>query len=190
MPHFARYIGIDYSGAVTPELSCKGIRVFMAEGSGKPEVVQPPPSPRRYWTRQGLAEWLRTELRNETHRVLHFNKFSREREFRSSPMTTEKEVYPHQRIYERDNFKCRYCGWDGRKDFESWFIANFNVDHIKPKSLGGTDDDDNLVLACRACNLYKGKFECNTIDDAIKVVNERKAIAEAWYRKHVLKLES
>jgi hypothetical protein len=62
MPQFTRYIGIDYSGAVTPESSCNGIRVFMADGSGAPAQVQPPPSPRRYWTRQGLAEWLREEL--------------------------------------------------------------------------------------------------------------------------------
>ena len=34
----------------------------MAEGSGEPAQVQPPPSPRRYWTRRGLAEWLREEL--------------------------------------------------------------------------------------------------------------------------------
>ena len=52
---FRRYIGIDYSGAVTPESSCKGLRVYVAEGSGDPEPVEPPASPRRYWTRRGLA---------------------------------------------------------------------------------------------------------------------------------------
>jgi hypothetical protein len=62
MPQFNRYIGIDYSGAETPDSSCKGLRVFMAEGSGEPVQVQPPPSPRRYWTRRGLAEWLQIEL--------------------------------------------------------------------------------------------------------------------------------
>jgi hypothetical protein len=36
VPHFTRYIGIDYSGAETADSSCKGIRVFMAEGSGEP----------------------------------------------------------------------------------------------------------------------------------------------------------
>jgi hypothetical protein len=62
MPQFARYIGIDYSGAETADSSCKGIRVYMAEGSGTPEQVQPPPSLRRYWTRRGFAGWLREEL--------------------------------------------------------------------------------------------------------------------------------
>lgn len=106
-------------------------------------------------------------------------------------MTKEEEAYPYQRIYERDNFTCQYCGFDGRKDFESWFVANFSVDHITPVSRGGSeDDDDNLALACHSCNLYKGSFPCNSIDDAIRVVNDRKAIAEKWYRKHVLKLDS
>lgn len=62
MAQFDRYIGIDYSGAETADSSCKGIRAFMAEGSGAPTQVHPPPSPRRYWTRRGLAEWLREEL--------------------------------------------------------------------------------------------------------------------------------
>lgn len=62
MPHFNRYIGIDYSGAESADSSCKGIRVYMAEGTGTPVQVQPPPSPRRYWTRRGLAEWLCNEL--------------------------------------------------------------------------------------------------------------------------------
>jgi hypothetical protein len=43
MAHLERYIGIDYSGAVTPESSCKGLRVYVAEGSGDPEPVQLPP---------------------------------------------------------------------------------------------------------------------------------------------------
>src|SRR5664280_2770207 len=62
MPQFNRYIGIDYSGAVTPESSCKGLRVYVAEGTGTPEQIQPPSSPRLYWTRRGLAEWLCDEL--------------------------------------------------------------------------------------------------------------------------------
>ena len=62
MSQFARYIGIDYSGAETADSSCKGIRVYIAESSREPIQVQPPPSPRRYWPRRGLAGWLREEL--------------------------------------------------------------------------------------------------------------------------------
>jgi hypothetical protein len=62
-PAFRRYIGIDYSGAGTADSSCRGLRVYMAEGFGTPEQVQPPSSPRRHWTRRVLAEWLCEELR-------------------------------------------------------------------------------------------------------------------------------
>lgn len=55
---FARTIGIDYSGAETPTASLKGLRVYQAEGDGLPVEVLPPPSPRKYWTRKGIAEWL------------------------------------------------------------------------------------------------------------------------------------
>lgn len=55
---FERYIGIDYSGAETPEASLKGLRVYMADRTSPPAEVQPPPSPRKYWTRRGMAEWL------------------------------------------------------------------------------------------------------------------------------------
>ncbi len=62
IPTFNRYIGIDYSGAKTPTSSLKGLRVYMADRSSPPVEVQPPPSPRRYWTRRGIAEWLVEQL--------------------------------------------------------------------------------------------------------------------------------
>ena len=63
---FARYIGIDYSGAQTPTASLQGLRVYMAEGVVLPVEVQPPPSPRKYWTRKGIAEWLVERLAEDT----------------------------------------------------------------------------------------------------------------------------
>ena len=58
MRKFQRYIGIDYSGAKTPTASLKGLRVYLTQGEDKPAEVPPPPSPRKYWTRKGVAEWL------------------------------------------------------------------------------------------------------------------------------------
>jgi hypothetical protein len=57
MTQFERYIGIDYSAAVTPEPTWKGLLVYAADGSGDPEPVPP-------LIRRGLAEWLCTELAN------------------------------------------------------------------------------------------------------------------------------
>lgn len=61
-PAFHRYIGIDYSGAETPDASLKGLRVYEASRDFLPVEVEPPPSPRKYWTRRGLAEWLAEKL--------------------------------------------------------------------------------------------------------------------------------
>jgi hypothetical protein len=58
---FARYIGIDYSGAETPTASLKGLRVYLAEGAPPVEVL-PPSSLKKYWTRRGIAEWLVDKL--------------------------------------------------------------------------------------------------------------------------------
>ena len=55
---FDRYIGIDYSGAKTPTSSLPGLRVYMADQASRPVEIQPPTSPRKYWTRRGVADWL------------------------------------------------------------------------------------------------------------------------------------
>lgn len=62
MQQFKRYVGIDYSGAKTADSSLKGLRVYLAQADGEPQEVLPPPSPRKYWTRRGIAEWLRDTL--------------------------------------------------------------------------------------------------------------------------------
>lgn len=59
---FSRYIGIDYSGAQTPTSSLKGLRVFIVDQGSAPVEVEPPSSPRKYWTRRGIAEWVADQL--------------------------------------------------------------------------------------------------------------------------------
>lgn len=46
--------------------------------------------------------------------------------------------------------RCEYC-----RMHQSLQGANFHVEHIIPRSRGGTDDPDNLALACPSCNLHK-----------------------------------
>jgi hypothetical protein len=55
---FAQYVGIDYSGAETPTTSLKGLAVYLSTPTLPPSEVKPPPSPRKYWTRRGIAERL------------------------------------------------------------------------------------------------------------------------------------
>jgi len=65
MPAFERYVGIDYSGAETPTASLKRLRVYVATRRSPPVEVQPPASPRKYWTRRGVAGWLVERLSEE-----------------------------------------------------------------------------------------------------------------------------
>jgi hypothetical protein len=64
---FARTIGIDCSGAQTPTASLKGLRIYIADGDAPPVEVQPPPSPRKYWTRKGIGA--STQLRDQFGRI-------------------------------------------------------------------------------------------------------------------------
>ena len=64
-PMFNQYIGIDYSGAKTPTSSLRGLRVYRADRKTQPQEVFPPPSPRKYWTRREVAEWLVEVLRED-----------------------------------------------------------------------------------------------------------------------------
>ncbi len=55
------------------------------------------------------------------------------------------------KLLEKYDFTCQYCG---RKAPE----VTLEIDHIYPKSKGGTDDESNLIVACKDCNLGKTDF--------------------------------
>jgi len=98
-----------------------------------------------------------------------------------------KEEYPYQMIYERDNFTCQYCGLNASKDFDTWWYANFNIDHIKPRRHGGTDDPSNLALSCHTCNLYKKDSLCHSLEEAREIIGKKRQQAEKWFTRHILK---
>lgn len=47
--------------------------------------------------------------------------------------------------------RCGYCL--ARQEYVPWVLE---IEHIIPRSKGGTDDEENLWLACHSCNLFKG----------------------------------
>lgn len=55
-----------------------------------------------------------------------------------------------RQVRRRAGFLCEYCHTD-----ERWQYVPFTVDHVRPLRLGGTDDLDNLALACFQCNRRK-----------------------------------
>ncbi|HEX3597588.1 MAG TPA: HNH endonuclease [Polyangiaceae bacterium] len=69
----------------------------------------------------------------------------------------------------RDAYRCQYCG-------EEPGVRELNVDHVMPRSRGGRDSWDNLVISCRRCNLRKGK---RTPDEA-NMQLLRKPVKPGW----------
>ena len=55
-------------------------------------------------------------------------------------------------IYVRDSFRCLYCGTDLRQAAP----ADVTLDHLLPRSAGGSNEATNLVTACRSCNSSRG----------------------------------
>lgn len=51
-----------------------------------------------------------------------------------------------QNVFRRDDHKCVYCG-----DKE-----NLTLDHVIPRSKGGSNTWDNLLTSCGSCNVKKG----------------------------------
>lgn len=59
------------------------------------------------------------------------------------------------RLVKRDGC-CFYCG----RELEVW---NSTLDHVEPRSQGGTDRRENLVLACHRCNKRKADYPLEVI---------------------------
>lgn len=66
-PQFDAYIGIDYSGAATPDRGLTGLRVYQAQGAQPAREVRMDPAGRRHWSRRAIAEWLITRLSGTDH---------------------------------------------------------------------------------------------------------------------------
>lgn len=51
-----------------------------------------------------------------------------------------------RRLFKRDDYSCLYCGSN----------KNLTIDHVVPKSKGGTNEWKNLATCCHRCNTLKG----------------------------------
>jgi len=52
-------------------------------------------------------------------------------------------------IFARDGHRCQYCG-------RRFAPGQLSLDHVIPRSLGGTSTWENMVCACSRCNVRKG----------------------------------
>lgn len=91
-------------------------------------------------------------------------------------------------IFKRDGFTCQYCGQRPPD-------VVLEVDHIDPRSKGGSDDELNLITACFDCNRGKSAKKLTDIhprpDANFKYLEAQQEIAEAReYLKAQSELES
>lgn len=85
---------------------------------------------------------------------------------------TDKKAY----LLERESYCCIYCGIHASQ-------AKMQIEHVIPKSKGGTDSLDNLVLSCNACNQAKGNQDVQTyLKDKPSVLRRVKAHLGINYR--------
>ena len=122
---------------------------------GDPSIVKPPNKPKKYFTVQEKNEAKRKKDKKykETHKdKIKFNKKLRRALERSNTPLTIKTI---QLVYE-DNIKkygtltCYLCL--GPIEF-----CKDNLEHKTPLSRGGTNEYNNLRVACNKCNLRKGQ---------------------------------
>lgn len=61
----------------------------------------------------------------------------------------KKVVVSRKNVLIRDKYTCQYCGDD-------YAPEELTIDHIIPKSRGGSTKWDNVVACCKKCNNQKG----------------------------------
>ncbi|EKO4254879.1 TPA: HNH endonuclease [Vibrio parahaemolyticus] len=94
-------------------------------------------------------------------------------------------------VFKRDSFTCQYCGSKAPD-------VLLEVDHIKPVSMGGTNDLLNLITSCFDCNRGKSNRElCDNAvlekqRDQLEALQERKEQIEMMFnwQKGLLELDS
>jgi 5-methylcytosine-specific restriction endonuclease McrA len=62
------------------------------------------------------------------------------------PRDTHRRKITRRAVFARDGWTCQYCG----------VRSNLTVDHVIPRSKGGSSDWDNIVASCAPCNRRKG----------------------------------
>lgn len=68
-------------------------------------------------------------------------------EYRRIPRKTH--TLSRKNILARDHYTCQYCD-------RKCSVGELTLDHVLPRSRGGSSSWENLVAACRRCNNYKG----------------------------------
>ncbi len=85
------------------------------------------------------------ELRSE-HRILPRPVVIRLRVYANVPRDSSKRKITRRAVFARDGWACQYCGKR----------SALTVDHVIPRSKGGSSSWENIVASCAPCNRRKG----------------------------------
>jgi hypothetical protein len=80
-----------------------------------------------------------------------------------------------KRIRERAGNSCGYCLTQ-----QQYVPLSLELEHVIPKAKGGSDDEDNIWLACRSCNLYKADQTEAIDNETQKLVTLFNPIQQKW----------
>ncbi len=84
-------------------------------------------------------------------------------------MTRKRRQLVKQQLLLLQKNRCAYC----RKKLS---VRRGTLDHLTPKSRGGRSTKENLVVACRTCNIAKGNLLLSEWVENIQNVIRLKAI--------------
>jgi 5-methylcytosine-specific restriction endonuclease McrA len=92
-----------------------------------------------------------------------------------SPITLKEGL----KILERDDYRCQYCGPDGRGSFEN--ALAMRVDFVFPRARKGKKEPGNLVACCTPCNTIKGtRVYANFEEAKAFVLKKREELRKNW----------
>jgi hypothetical protein len=89
-----------------------------------------------------------------------------------------------QAVRERAEYLCEYC-----HSLEALSANRFTIDHIVPISLGGSDDIENLALACRRCNERRYNFVASIDPETQEIVPIFNPRQQQWTEHFVWTLD-
>jgi len=92
--------------------------------------------------RQEDDDWVRT-----AHSEIQVPRVIRLFSYEKLPKQTVK--FNRRNIFARDHNQCQYCG-------KKFATTELSLDHVIPRSQGGTSTWENIVCACIKCNVKKG----------------------------------
>lgn len=96
--------------------------------------------------RHSVIEYIKKWQAENNHRIRVYSARRRAKDVGADGDFTADDV---KQLLEKQQAKCIYCG-------ENISGRLYTIEHLTPLSRGGSNDVENIALACRSCNARKG----------------------------------